>query len=216
VIVTTAEPVRRRGRQAEAARNDYRLLDAAREVFSTHGLDAPVAAIAERAGVGIGSLYRRYATKEQLLQHLCLDAMRQYAEAAQDALAEPDPWTGLAHYIRTCVANLGSGSLASIAGTITITPELQRAFTQANRLAHTLVRRAHAAGALRADATTQDVFALIEQLSRRGPAAPTDEDDNARQRLIAITLDGLRAHHTQPLPGKPPSRQRNQVRWTKR
>src|ERR1700722_4204909 len=66
-----------RGRQQEAARNDRRVLDAAREVFATQGWDAPVSAVAERAGVGMGSLYRRYGSKTELLQRLCVVAMEQ-------------------------------------------------------------------------------------------------------------------------------------------
>lgn len=99
----------------EAARNDRLLLDAAREVFATKGFDAPVAAIAERAGVGIGSLYRRYATKRDLLQHLCVLAMEQGVEAAERGLADDDAWAGLAGYIRDCVA-FGTGALAPLAG----------------------------------------------------------------------------------------------------
>ena len=64
------------GRQAEASRNDERVLAAARTVL-TAAPDAPMAEIARRAGVGIGTLYRRYPSKEALVQHLCLDGMRQ-------------------------------------------------------------------------------------------------------------------------------------------
>src|SRR5215475_4953452 len=87
---------RRRGRYAEAARNDRLVLDAAREVFTSQGFDAPVSAVAQRAGVGIGSLYRRYGSKTELLQRLCTLAMEQAIEAAQAALAVGDPWAGLA------------------------------------------------------------------------------------------------------------------------
>lgn len=112
-----AQPERRtrRGRQAEAERNDRRVLDAAREVFAEHGADATVAAIAERAGVGMGSLYRRYGSKADLLRHLCIQAMEQSIEAAQAALAATDAWTGLVSYVRACVAQ-GTGALAPLAG----------------------------------------------------------------------------------------------------
>ena len=65
------------GRQAEARRNDRAVLDAARDVFSAQGADAPVSAVAERAGVGVGTLYRRYGSKTELLQRMCVLAMEQ-------------------------------------------------------------------------------------------------------------------------------------------
>ncbi len=60
------------GRQAEARRNDLAVLDAARDVFSAQGAGAPISAVAERAGVGMGTLYRRYGSKTELLQRLCV------------------------------------------------------------------------------------------------------------------------------------------------
>src|SRR5216683_12372 len=82
-----------RGRQAEARRNDQAVLDAARLVFAVHGPDAAVSAVASAAGVGMGSLYRRYTSKEHLLQQLCLDSLAQQIAAAEAALAGGDaPW----------------------------------------------------------------------------------------------------------------------------
>src|SRR5215216_4877897 len=74
------------GRQAEARRNDRLILEAAREVF-VEDPDAPISAVAERAGVGIGALYRRYASKEELLRRLCSEGLRRYIAEAEAALA---------------------------------------------------------------------------------------------------------------------------------
>jgi AcrR family transcriptional regulator len=207
------------GRQAEAARNDRALLDAAREVFSSQGFDAPVSAIAERAGVGIGSLYRRYGSKDELLQRLCVLAMEQAIEAATAALREPDVWNGLTGYVRECVA-FGSGALAPVAGTIEVTPQMLATARRSRRLAETLVRRAKRAGVLRADVATLDVLYLIEQFSRRSRTRPADgdaadEDGNARARVLTIALDGLRAHGDQRLPGRAPSWRRYESRWAR-
>ncbi|MEU8135728.1 TetR/AcrR family transcriptional regulator [Streptodolium elevatio] len=212
--MSTSERPRRRGRQAEAARNDLRLLAAAREVFTTQGADAPVSAVAERAGVGIASLYRRYGTKEELLQRLTVLAAEQYSEAARAALAVEDPWEGLCHYVRECVA-FGPGSLAPIAGTVRFTEEMAEAGRRSDELAEQVVARAHRAGVLRADATTIDVFLVIEQFSRR-PPVPTSEDANARERLVALVLDGLRARADNadfPLPGHAPTAERYDELW---
>src|SRR5215217_6580453 len=86
------------GRQSEAARNDRRILEAAREVF-TADPNAPVSAVAERAGVGISAMYRRYRSKEELLQQLSLDGLRRYIAEVQVALADDgDPWEAFAAF----------------------------------------------------------------------------------------------------------------------
>lgn len=214
VTMSTSQGPRKRGRQAEAARNDQLLLAAAREVFTTQGADAPVSAVAERAGVGIATLYRRYGTKEELLQKLTVLAAEQYSEAARAALAVADPWEGLARYVRECVA-FGPGSLAPIAGTVRFTDEMEEAGRVSDELAEQVVARAHEAGVLRADATTVDIFLVIEQFSRR-PPIPTQEDANSRERLVALVLDGLRArpeNRDSPLPGHPPSYERYDELW---
>jgi AcrR family transcriptional regulator len=196
----------------EAARNDRLLLDAAREVFAARGTDASVAAIAERAGVGIGSLYRRYATKTELLQHLCVLAMEQAIEAAERGLATADAWAGLAGYIGDCVA-FGSGALAPLAGQIPVSERMWQAARTARELADRLVTRAHRAGVLRADVTALDISLLMEMFSRRSPVRAAEQDQAHRQRLLAIALDGLRAPARQPLPGEPPSHQDYVAPW---
>jgi AcrR family transcriptional regulator len=212
--MTGAQPSSRRGRQAEAARNDLLLLDAAREVFFCHGFDAPVSMVAQQAGVGIGSLYRRYATKEALLQHLCLVAMRQAIDAAAAGLTDTEPWLGLVEYIRRCV-EFGAGALAPIAGNIDSTPEMWSTAREARELVEELVDRARHAGELRAGVTALDIALLIERFSRR-IGLPSDEEENNRLRLLAIALDGLHATNAEPLPGRPPSAQHYESRWVRK
>lgn len=205
----------RRGRQAEAARNDLIVLAAAREVFATLGADAPVAAVAERAGVGIGSLYRRYGSKDDLLRHLCLLAMRQSIEAASEALEMADPWAALAGFVRTSVA-AGTGSLGPLAGAIETTPEMWQASRRGRELLGRLVDRARSAGVLRTDVTPLDVAHLIELFGRFGPARSGGSEDEAiRQRLLAIALDGLRPA-AEPLPEPAPTAAWYEGRWARR
>ena len=86
----TARPLS--GRRAQAARNDELILQAARAVFVSDP-SAPISAVAERAGVGISALYRRYGSKEELLRQLSGDGLRRYIAEAEAALAdEGDPW----------------------------------------------------------------------------------------------------------------------------
>jgi AcrR family transcriptional regulator len=209
---------RRRGRHAEGARNDARLLDAAREVFTTQGADAPIAAVAERAGLGIASIYRRYGSKDELLQRLCLIAMQQTIDAARAGLDDEDPWQGLRQYIEQCVAHR-SGALAPLAGSIAVTPEMRRTAQRALILTGDLVARAHDAGVLRTDVTALDIALLIETFSRRPPAATGAAEDNIRRRLLAIAIGGLRAWSrpaADALPGQPPDPAWYQARWRKR
>ena len=203
-----------RGRQAEARRNDLAVLDAARDVFTAHGADAPISAVAERAGVGMGTLYRRYGSKTELMQRLCVLAMEQALDAADEALSADDPWAGLTGYIRSCI-EARSGALASLAGQIEVTPEMRSTASRGMTRMAEIVARAHRDGSLRPDVTALDVTWLIEQFSRR-PPDPVDpeEERNVRARLLAIAVDGLRAGAGQALPGRPPSRERYVNRWS--
>jgi AcrR family transcriptional regulator len=211
-------PQSARGRQAEARRNDLAVLEAARDVFTALGADAPIAAVAERAGVGMGTLYRRYGSKAELLQRLCVLAMEQALEAAEEALKADDPWAGLAGYIAACI-ELRSGALASLAGQIETTAEMRGTAQRGMAGTGEIVARAHRSGSLRPDATAMDITWLIEQFSRR-PPTPVDpgEERNVRSRLVAIALDGLRARTPdrpgETLPGDPPSPDRYQDRWS--
>src|SRR5688572_20001270 len=91
------------GRQREAARNDARILQAAREVFIADA-DAPIAAVAARAGVGIGALYRRYGSKEELLRQLSRDGLTRYLELVEAALADTqDPDAAFATFMQDAV-----------------------------------------------------------------------------------------------------------------
>jgi AcrR family transcriptional regulator len=211
-----------RGRQAEARRNDLIVLEAARDVFAAQGADAPISAVAARAGVGVGTLYRRYVSKTELLQRLCVLAMEQALAAAGEALAAGDPWDGLCGYITACV-ELRSGALASLAGQIETTAEMNGTARRSMARLDEIVARAQAGESLRADVTALDISWLIEQFSRRPPGSLEDAAERGiRSRLVAIALDGLRARPgvvpggPGSLPGAPPDRRDYVNRWSSR
>lgn len=219
-----AEGSRRAPRQAEAERNDRALLQAARDVLAAEGAHASVAAIAARAGVGIGSLYRRYRTKEELFQRLAALSLDSANAAAERGLAVQDPWEGLAGFITTCI-EFGQGSFGPVAGTIEVTEEMQIKFDRSGRLLAALVTRAHEAGVLRPDVTPVDISLLIEQLGtsplldqlrEQGRADLVEAARDARMRITAIALDGLRGIQDRPLPGNPPAGELFTERWTQR
>jgi AcrR family transcriptional regulator len=208
------QPVHR-GRQAEAERNDRLVLEAARAVVARCGADATVAAIAQEAGVGMGSLYRRYGTKDDLLRHVCTLAMQETVQAGEEALAVADAGAGLAQYVRSCVSR-GTGTLGALAGSIDTTPGMWELSKRSRTLLGRLVGRARQAGALRDDVTALDIAWLIETLGRSGPAAPAAEDAVIRQRLTELAIDGLRAappESRRRLPGPPPTASHYERRW---
>ncbi|MGP3937411.1 TetR/AcrR family transcriptional regulator [Nonomuraea sp. KM88] len=208
-------------RSEEVARNDRALLKAAREVLAVDGAHASVAAIADRAGVGVGSLYRRYRTKQELFQRLCLIALREYLDAANEGLAMGDPWEGLIHYAMASIRS-GPGSLAPVAGTFDVSDEMTELAERGDRAVAELVERARRAGVLRAGVTAVDLELLIEQLSksplqeqlqRQGRTELYDAALNARERIVAIALDGLRAAPAGPLTGQAPGYELFTMRW---
>ncbi|WP_433334297.1 TetR/AcrR family transcriptional regulator [Spirillospora sp. CA-294931] len=216
-----SRPARRAPRQAEAEANDRALLRAAREVLAEDGAHASVAAIAARAGVGIGTLYRRYRTKDELFQRLVVIVLDEWLRAAEEALAIDDPWDGLAHYVTSAVA-LAPGSLAPVAGLIEVTDEIADRNRRSDEAAAALVARAQKAGVLRPDVTVVDLHLLLEQLgrspaidqlARRGRPDLAEAAARARDRVVAIALDGLRAPAPRPLPGDPPSYDLFSARW---
>src|SRR6266511_3494884 len=122
------------GRRAQAARNDQLILDAARAVFVADP-GAPISAVAEHAGVGISALYRRYASKEELLRQLCGDGLRRHLAEAEAALADDgDPWTAFSGFMRRIVDADTHSLTLRLAGTFTPTEELYRDAAKAQEL----------------------------------------------------------------------------------
>ena len=207
---TAATPMS--GRRAEAARNDQRILDAARAVFVADP-GAPIAAVAERAGVGISALYRRYPSKEELLRRLCADGLRAYIAAAEEALADDgDPWEAFARFMRRVVDADTHSLTLRLAGTFTPTDELDRHAATAQKLNQRLFERTLAAGAIRPDLDVNDLSMVFEQVAsiRLGDAARTSQ---LRHRYLALLLEAMHGPPAAPLPGPPPTWRELAERW---
>jgi AcrR family transcriptional regulator len=203
----------RSGRRAQAARNDERILEAAREVFIANP-SAPIADVAKRAGVGISALYRRYASKEDLLRALCADGLRRYISAAEAAAAdEADAWEAFATFMRSVVAADAASLTQKLAGSFEPTEDLYRAAAYAGELNVRVFERAQQAGAIRSDADVNDLGLIFEQLAsiRLGDRERTQA---LRRRYLALALDGLRAQAHDPLPGPAPSGEELTSRWS--
>jgi AcrR family transcriptional regulator len=210
----TAGPARLRGRQAQAAHNNEVILQAAREVF----LDdpgAPIAAVAERAGVGIGALYHRYAGKEDLLRTLCRNGQETYLTEIRRALAaDGDPWEAYTDFLRRIVTANTHGLTVRLAGMFVPSEEQMALAEQMQALAIEMFERVRATGLLRDDVTFLDVEFMLEFLAgfRLGDAARSAA---LRQRYLAVIIDGLRSGRHPPLPGRPPTWQEQTERWIK-
>jgi AcrR family transcriptional regulator len=200
------------GRQAEAARNDQLILEAARAVFVADPA-APVSEVARRAGVGIAALYRRYPSKEDMLRKLSGDGLRRYIAEAEAALADDrDPWTAFTAFM-TRVMKADTLSLTQqLAGTFTPTEELYREAARAQDLNVALFERVRAAGAIRADVVVEDIGWILEMVAsvRLGDAERTGQ---LRERYLTLLLDGLRTPEPTGLPGPPPTWAEIGARW---
>ncbi|MBU2663368.1 TetR/AcrR family transcriptional regulator; helix-turn-helix transcriptional regulator [Actinoplanes bogorensis] len=177
--------------RADAQRNRAALLAAAREVFAEHGLDASLDEIARRAGVGNATLYRRFPTRRDLIAEVFAGQMTGYVELAEDALAEPDPWTGFVAYVKKLFEIQATDrGLSELLVTTSFDDDerLAELLATAQRGATQVIRRAQAAGRLRPDFARTDISLLM-----RGNAGVlrSSPDPDAWRRYMTLVVDGL-------------------------
>ncbi|KAB8182331.1 TetR family transcriptional regulator [Microbispora catharanthi] len=177
------------GRRGQAARNDAAILDAAREVFLADP-KAPVAAVAERAGVGMSALYRRYPGKEDLLRRLCHDGLRRWIEEAEAVETEPDAWKALVVFLERIVDADVHSLTVHLAGTFTPTEEMGRDAQRAGEMMGRLVERAHATGRLRRDVVADDFGLVLEGCAAVRLPDP-ERTRELRRRFLSMVLDGV-------------------------
>jgi AcrR family transcriptional regulator len=204
IAMNEQEGPRLSGRQAQAARNDELILEAARTVF-TADPDAPISAVAERAGVGISALYRRYPSKEDLLRKLSMDGLQRYLSLVEGALADNgDSWEGFVAFMRRALDADTHALTLHLAGTFTPTPEMWQEGDRAARLNVELIERVKAAGVLRPEIEVGDISLLFEMLAsiELGDRARTMQ---LRHRYLAMLLEAMRREAAGPLPGPAPS-----------
>lgn len=205
-----------RGRQAEAARNHERLMSAAREVLAATP-DAPIAQVAGRAGVGVATLYRRYASREALVAETWLQSVCEVEKQARVALdrARMFPWGAFVGFMTASVAS-GAGALAAaLAEAAVPTEDLVAAERSMTAAIHELLDVAQEAGAVRPDVGVEDVRLLFEQL-HAVRAADGAGDATLRRRYLELVLQALRAPGAAPLPGPPPAAAELRGRYDKR
>ncbi|MEU1388450.1 MULTISPECIES: helix-turn-helix domain-containing protein [unclassified Nonomuraea] len=193
--------------RADARHNRARILEAARETFARRGLDVPMVAIARRAGVGVATLYRRFPSRESLITEVFADELAACASVVDEALADPDPWHGFCGAIeKVCAMQVADRGFTD--AFLTAFPDAvdyERTRERAERGFAEVVRRAKAAGRLRADFASADLVLLLR--ANCGIVAGAGAGEGvaaASRRLVAYLLQSFRADHAEPLPPPPP------------
>jgi AcrR family transcriptional regulator len=188
----------------DARENRDRILAAARATFSELGTEASVEEIARRAGVGMGTLYRRFPTKDTLIDAVFEAHLDRIAGLAEHALEEPDAWMALLGYLSQIVELQATDrGFSEILGSHLRAEHLvSRARTRLRPLVEELIERAQDAGELRADVVFEDVSVLLWTTGRVVDAT-RDVQPAFWQRYLALVVDGLRAASATPLPQPP-------------
>jgi AcrR family transcriptional regulator len=189
---TEGEPVAEVKQRADARRNRKRILAAAREQFADHGLDVHVEQIARAAGLGVGTFYRHFPAKEDLLQALADERFAFFAQNARAALEDPDPWNGFCEFMRksgrvTAEDRALSEAMDQLPGLCAASAERARLL----ELTRELIERAQASGSMRADFTADDVPSLMRGLARATASHDSGPPAMSWERYLEIMLAGL-------------------------
>jgi AcrR family transcriptional regulator len=187
----------------DAEENRERLLAAAREVFAESGFEATMDEVAARAGVGVGTAYRRFANKAELIAALTEDRTAEMARIVDRALAEPDPWQGLVTYLEGWAElNTGDRGLKELFMSSPRSREvLAESRAQVRRRVEKIVARARRAGVLRAGVKGTDIV-LVQVMLASLPGDGDVSGPDSWRRMLPLLLDGLRADGAGALPGR--------------
>jgi AcrR family transcriptional regulator len=179
-----------RPQRADARANHDKLVAAARALFTDKGTSAPLEEVAERAGVGIGTFYRHFPTRQALFEAVYIDEVEAMARAAAD-LGELPPWDALSEWLHQYVGFAATKRALNEAlmETDPSSDVLLTCRTAITAAGTALVERAQRAGVVRNDTTFMDVVRMVGAIAM----VPT-EDPEQKKRLLELALDGLRYH----------------------
>ncbi|GAA1834287.1 TetR/AcrR family transcriptional regulator [Microlunatus capsulatus] len=195
--------------RADAQRNREQLIAAAARTFVAGGPEVPMEEIARAAGVGVGTLYRRFADRESLMVAVAQTSLQTLLDRVRAAVEEePQAWDGLVRamrHLRELKLTMPAADPlpAAFATAVRADPEVQRLRHELDVVVEELVAAARAEGTLRADVGAGDVVRVFTLLYRSAPAPGDALADLATERALALLLDGLRAGPHQQLPGRP-------------
>src|SRR4051794_16109523 len=192
VMSATEHPLRK-----DAERNRQRILEAARELFAERGLGVTLNDVAHHAGVGVGTVYRRFPDKEVLIDTLFQEQLDEWARIYEEGLHDPDPWHAVVstHERALELWAHNRGLKENLLGSPHASKRATQQRAQLHPLAAKLIERAQAAGEIRADATTQDYGVVLMMVSAVMDAAE-DVSPELWRRYLRIALQGLRPEGT--------------------
>jgi AcrR family transcriptional regulator len=192
----TDAPAEPRPLRADAERNRRRILTAAGEVFAERGLTATLDAVAERAGVGVGTVYRRFPDKEALVDALFEERIEEVRALAEEALTIDDAFAALGAFLERATAmHLDDRALKELVFSTAHGQErVARARDTIAPVVGRLVERAHASGQLRADAALTDI-PMVQLMLTSVIEYAAEVSPDLWRRYLAVVLDGLRAGH---------------------
>ncbi len=193
-----------RGLRADAERNRRRLLDAAEALFRERGLDVGVAEIAEQAGVGRGTLFRNFASKEDLIVAIVVERMRDAVEQARALLDADDPAEALFEFLGGIAGRqqLDRGLFEAVEDVWLANDEIRAAHAEVVGVIGELLERAQAAGAVRPDVGAMDVLIMFKGVCEAA-CALAHIDSNIVRRQLDLLRAALRADPaSQPLRGR--------------
>ncbi|NKY35563.1 TetR/AcrR family transcriptional regulator [Nocardia speluncae] len=180
--------------RADAVRNQQRIVEAARELFADRGLEITLDDVAEHAGVGVGTVYRRFANKTELISEVFERHLGEFADAAEASTHHPDPWLGLVQFVEYACRHLAinRGFSEVILELDLDTERFHRIRDRIKPAIAAIVERARAAGVLQPDIEPSDLFALVHMVDGFVEfAKPIDPE--IWRRYMVITLNGIRA-----------------------
>jgi len=189
-----------RALRADARRNRAAVIEAARQLFAEQGLEAQMPDVAKLANVGVGTVYRHFPTKDELISALVADRFDRLAEKARDGLENQDPWEAIADFIRFAAEiQAEDRGLCEVMGSRPGMMDAAARGAGLPELCHKLVTRAQRSGQLRRDLTWEDIPMIACGLGRItqadiGPAT------GRWPRFVEIILDGIRAPGSAKLP----------------
>jgi AcrR family transcriptional regulator len=189
--------------RADAVRNRRLLLAAAADEFAEHGLDASVADIARRAGVGKGTVFRHFATKDELIAAILIDRINELSAVGERLLDAGDPGEALCEFLTAAAQQRQERDLSFLAEASGSMREVAQARSRMTAALDRLVERAREHGAVRADITGTDVLLLMCAPNYVAGSVPNASPDLWR-RYLAIIFDGLRPEGAHALPAEPP------------
>jgi AcrR family transcriptional regulator len=193
--------------RVDAERNRRRLLDAAYEMFSERGLDVGVGEIAARAGVGRGTLFRNFASKEDLIAAIVSERMREATAAGRELLGSDDPGDAVFAFLREIVEGQQTNRalFEAIEDTLLQNDEIAASYDELVGVMSELVARAQRAGAIRADIGALDLIVMTKGICEAATALQHVNPDMAERQLglvrAALTADPV----AQPLRGRAPT-----------